>query len=156
MHTSMRSQDLWLGFPHDLFAATVLLEMVAGWVGAEAGEYHHHVDSLHLYADDLPAARRAAATAAEPAEELPALAVPWPRFDRLIGQVTAGAPVPEPGWRELSLLVVSYHAWKDGRRHDARRMLAEHAGVLPRALDRWYDRLASRAEPQSAVAPAGR
>ena len=32
MHTTMRSQDLWLGFCYDIFAATVLHELLAGWL----------------------------------------------------------------------------------------------------------------------------
>ncbi|MBE1566626.1 thymidylate synthase, partial [Nonomuraea africana] len=53
MVTTMRSNDLWTGFPYDAFSATVLQELMAGWVGADLGEYHHHVDSLHLYEQDL-------------------------------------------------------------------------------------------------------
>lgn len=41
MHTSMRSQDLWLGFGYDLFTATLLQELLAGWLGVSVGEYHH-------------------------------------------------------------------------------------------------------------------
>ncbi|MDQ3153581.1 MAG: thymidylate synthase [Actinomycetota bacterium] len=56
MHTTIRSQDLWLGFPYDVFAATLLQELLAGWLGIELGEYHHHVDSLHLYEKHAKAA----------------------------------------------------------------------------------------------------
>jgi thymidylate synthase len=35
MHTTMRSQDLWMGFCYDIFAATVLHEVLAGWPGAQ-------------------------------------------------------------------------------------------------------------------------
>ncbi len=49
MHTTMRSQDLWLGFPYDIFTATLIQELLAGWLEVGVGEYHHHVDSLHLY-----------------------------------------------------------------------------------------------------------
>ncbi|WUH97684.1 thymidylate synthase [Spirillospora sp. NBC_00431] len=58
MHTMMRSQDLWLGFCYDIFAATVLHELMAGWVGTGLGDYHHHVGSLHLYQEHLPYARQ--------------------------------------------------------------------------------------------------
>ena len=53
MHTSMRSQDLWLGFGYDIFTATLLQEFLADWLGVEVGDYHHHIDSLHLYETDL-------------------------------------------------------------------------------------------------------
>jgi len=51
----MRSNDLWLGFPYDLFNCT----MIQGWLAAEltqrrkerieVGTYYHTVGSLHLY-----------------------------------------------------------------------------------------------------------
>jgi thymidylate synthase len=41
MHTTMRSQDLWLGFCYDIFTATLLQELLAGWLGAGLGEYRH-------------------------------------------------------------------------------------------------------------------
>ncbi len=39
MHTTMRSQDVWLGFCYDIFTATMLQELLAGWLGAELGSY---------------------------------------------------------------------------------------------------------------------
>jgi thymidylate synthase len=51
MHTTMRSQDTWLGLPYDLFATTTVMELMAGWLDVDLGGYHHHVDSLHLYVE---------------------------------------------------------------------------------------------------------
>lgn len=47
---SMRSNDVWFGFPHDVFAFTMIQEIVCRKVGVELGEYIHSVGSLHLYA----------------------------------------------------------------------------------------------------------
>lgn len=47
--TSMRSNDAWLGLPHDVFTFTMLQELVARSLGVELGEYKHVVGSLHLY-----------------------------------------------------------------------------------------------------------
>ena len=60
MHTTMRSQDLWLGFCYDIFTATIMQELLAGWLGAGLGSYWLCVDSLHLYDHDLPQRQRAA------------------------------------------------------------------------------------------------
>lgn len=49
LKTHMRSNDLWLGFPYDVFQFTLLQRTVAYLLGVEAGPYVHHVDSLHLY-----------------------------------------------------------------------------------------------------------
>lgn len=55
---SMRSNDAFLGFPHDVFAFTMLQEMVACRLGLELGHYYHFVGSMHIYEDDLPKIER--------------------------------------------------------------------------------------------------
>lgn len=45
----MRSNDLWLGFPYDVFTFTQLQRYVAMLLNVQVGPYHHHVGSLHLY-----------------------------------------------------------------------------------------------------------
>jgi thymidylate synthase len=49
----MRSNDAYLGFPHDVFCFTMLQELIARSVGARVGEYHHFATSLHLYGRDI-------------------------------------------------------------------------------------------------------
>jgi thymidylate synthase len=53
----LRSNDLFLGFPHNVVQFTSLQEMLAGWLGVSVGGYHHLSDSLHVYARDLEAVR---------------------------------------------------------------------------------------------------
>lgn len=53
LHTNMRSQDVWLGVPYDVFMFTQLQRTVATTLGVRAGAYVHHVTSLHLYEHDL-------------------------------------------------------------------------------------------------------
>jgi thymidylate synthase len=48
----MRSNDLFLGLPHNIIQFTSLQEVFAGWLGLEPGTYNHFSDSLHLYARD--------------------------------------------------------------------------------------------------------
>lgn len=47
--TYMRSNDLFLGFPYDIFSFTMLQEMLANELGVEVGTYKHFVGSLHVY-----------------------------------------------------------------------------------------------------------
>lgn len=56
----MRSNDLVLGLPHNIIQFTSLQEIVSGWLGVEAGSYHHFADSLHLYERDAPVSERIA------------------------------------------------------------------------------------------------
>lgn len=47
--TTMRSNDIILGFTYDVFAFTVLQELMANELGVELGKYHHNVGSMHIY-----------------------------------------------------------------------------------------------------------
>jgi thymidylate synthase len=58
MMVHMRSNDAFIGLPHDIFAFTMIQELVARSLGVEVGQYNHAVGSLHLYDVDDDAARR--------------------------------------------------------------------------------------------------
>ncbi|WP_431884773.1 thymidylate synthase [Micromonospora wenchangensis] len=47
--TYMRSNDVYLGLPHDIFSFTMIQELVARSLGASLGAYTHFVGNLHLY-----------------------------------------------------------------------------------------------------------
>lgn len=49
MFTNMRSNDAFFGLPHDVFAFTMIQEILARSLGVEPGIYNHAVGSLHLY-----------------------------------------------------------------------------------------------------------
>ncbi|OFW55812.1 MAG: hypothetical protein A2Y75_05195 [Candidatus Solincola sediminis] len=53
MRTIMRSNDVWLGFPYDIFQFTQLQCTIAGIMGIEPGSYTHYAASLHIYERDL-------------------------------------------------------------------------------------------------------
>ncbi|MEU8324117.1 thymidylate synthase [Nonomuraea sp. NPDC048881] len=148
MATTMRSQDLWTGLPYDIFAATTLQELMAGWLGAELGYYHHHVDSLHLYERDLDKAVdvvRPNSTIA-PAPILPSLETPWEGFDALLADVRSGRPVNHPGWDCMAAVLASYQQWKRGKRDAALKGAAAISGPLGDGLRASYAALQSRAE----------
>jgi len=58
MITNMRSNDAYKGLPHDVFAFTMIQELVARTVGKEVGTYKHMAGSLHLYYDDRRKAQK--------------------------------------------------------------------------------------------------
>lgn len=47
--TYMRSNDIWLGFPYDVFSFTCFQILLAMRLGVEIGDYTHIAGSLHLY-----------------------------------------------------------------------------------------------------------
>lgn len=49
----IRSNDIFLGTPHNFVQFTSLQEVLAGWIGVEVGQYVQISDSLHLYERDL-------------------------------------------------------------------------------------------------------
>lgn len=48
----MRSNDIFLGLPHNLVQFSFIQEILAGWLDVELGHYHHISDSLHIYERD--------------------------------------------------------------------------------------------------------
>ncbi|MEO3810752.1 thymidylate synthase [Sphaerisporangium sp. B11E5] len=139
MVTTMRSNDLWLGFPYDVFTATVLHELMAAWLGAELGTYRHHVDSLHLYERDLEAAATLAQIGAS--QVMASLWTPWEHFDELLAAVQAGEPVGHQGWDAMTAVLVSYRNWKRGERTDAVQATGGIEGPLGAGLRTWYETL---------------
>lgn len=49
---NMRSNDIYLGFPNDVFCFTCLQIYMAMRLGIKIGTYYHNVGSLHLYERD--------------------------------------------------------------------------------------------------------
>lgn len=52
MTTYMRSNDLWMGFPNDVFQFTAIQVYLAMRLGYQLGSYTHIAGSLHLYERD--------------------------------------------------------------------------------------------------------
>lgn len=52
MTTYMRSNDLWMGFPYDVFQFTCLQILMAMQLHVDVGTYTHIAGSLHLYERD--------------------------------------------------------------------------------------------------------
>ena len=148
MATTMRSQDVWTGLPYDLFTFTVLHELMAGWLGAEVGEYRHHVDSLHLYESDLDRAAAALGTVASPVME--PLDAPWVGFDALLGRVRDLESTGHPGWDSFTAVMAGYRCWKQGREDKARTFASLATGPLSQGLHAWLDTLEHRREATAA------
>jgi len=68
---TMRSNDVMLGLPYDVFLFTMLQEMMACETQMDPGEYHHIVGSLHLYDGDLRIAKRISESRALLSEPMP-------------------------------------------------------------------------------------
>ena len=123
MLTSMRSNDAWLGLPHDVFTFTMLQELVARSLGVELGEYKHTVGSLHLYDEDHHNALRFLDEGWQLRHPMPPMphGDPWAAvktlvsFEKLVRSSHHGAiPNPsetmDPYWKDLAILLMIHKA----------------------------------------------
>lgn len=122
MLTSMRSNDAWLGLPHDVFTFTMLQELVARSLGIELGEYKHAVGSLHLYDEHHEKAMRFLNEGWQIQRPMPPMpkSDPWAAvkslldFERRVRTGRGTVPNPhdtmDPYWADLATLLTIYKA----------------------------------------------
>lgn len=71
--TTMRSNDVYKGLPHDVFAFTMLQEIMARRLGYEVGSYKHAAGSFHLYHEDIEKAKQYIAEGLQRRISMPAM-----------------------------------------------------------------------------------
>jgi thymidylate synthase len=76
---SMRSNDAFKGLPHDIFAFTMLQEVVARTLSVDVGPYQQFVGNLHLYDENQVAVQQYIDEGFQSAVEMPAMPEgnPW-------------------------------------------------------------------------------
>jgi thymidylate synthase len=86
MFVNMRSNDAFMGLPHDIFAFTMLQEIIARSLGVEMGTYKHAVGSLHLYDENRDAAEKYISEGWQSKVPMPAMPFedPWPAIQILL------------------------------------------------------------------------
>ncbi|WP_158443095.1 thymidylate synthase [Rubrivivax gelatinosus] len=135
MLTSMRSNDAWLGLPHDVFAFTMVQELVARSLGVKLGEYRHFVGSLHLYKRDDKKAIRYLDEGWQPRKPMPPMPQgdPWPSVRTLLeveeavrngdASRTDRFDSMAPYWADLATLLDIHRTFKtNGNQNDIRRL----------------------------------
>jgi len=120
LYVSMRSNDAFKGLPHDVFAFTMLQEIIAKTLEVELGNYYHSVGSLHLYDDDKAKARTYLNEGFQPTNlNMPAMPAgdPWPTIQALLnfenavrtGQsVTLDSLEMDQYWLDIAGLIYIY------------------------------------------------
>lgn len=118
--TTMRSNDAFKGIVHDVFAFTMLQEILARSLGVEPGTYKHVVGSLHLYDTDKEKLRRFCDEGWQGTSAMPEMPPgdPWPQIRMFIdaeAEIRTTKNLSEessdnldPYWRDLSLLLLAY------------------------------------------------
>lgn len=118
MLTYMRSNDAFIGLPHDVFAFTMLQEIVARDLGLELGVYKHCVGSLHLYDENRDDARQYVAEGWQPTDSVQMPPMPrgsqWPSIEKVLAaeakirrgyKVKSGGLALDPFWSDVVRLL---------------------------------------------------
>ena len=121
---SMRSNDAFIGFPHDVFCFTMLQEIVARAIDLEVGSYRHFVGSMHLYDTDRLHARNLIEEGFQSRIEMPPMPVgdPWPAIDTVLAaeariradeRLDANLPGLDPYWSDLIRMLQIFFSHDD-------------------------------------------
>ena len=152
----MRSNDVYLGLPHDVFSFTMIQELLARKLGLEVGIYKHAVGSLHLYDRNRDAAQSYLDEGFQPTVAvMPTMpdGDPFPELDELIileSKIRTGDTVNldecelDPYWLDLARLIQLYSCNDSHDQFDQIRK-----SMSSKAFDPYIERLADRRLGQS-------
>lgn len=128
--TYMRSNDVRRGLPHDVFAFTMLQELVASSLGLPMGPYVHVVGSLHVYEQDVAEVKTFLEEGWQSTNPMPSMPLsdPWGNVADLLAaeeQLRAGEeptsvelPV-DPYWSDLARVLVVFALVRKRRYEEA-------------------------------------
>jgi thymidylate synthase len=129
---TMRSNDAFMGLPHDIFAFTMLQELIARSLGVEIGQYKHAVGSLHLYAPNTQAVIDYLAEGFQESVLMPPMPTgdPWAAASQLVkaeSTIRQGRQPKvdslDPYWADLVRLLQVFRYSRDGARQAQRDKL---------------------------------
>jgi thymidylate synthase len=127
---NMRSNDAFRGLPHDVFAFTMIQELIARSIDVDVGVYKHCAGSLHLYSRDRDGAEAYLSEGWASPIAMGAMpnGDPWDA----IGQVKAVEEMArkdqevdlasaslDPYWMDLCRLFLVFRQWKTKEAHYA-------------------------------------
>lgn len=127
--TYMRSNDLFLGLPHDVFAFTMIQELIARSLNVKLGTYIHMVGSLHLYTRDKEKAQAFLDEGWQSTVPMPGMPFgdQWHNVEQLLeieehlrqAREPLDAPrAADPYWSDLARVLSIYALWKADRTTD--------------------------------------
>lgn len=128
MITYMRSNDVFLGLPHDVFCFTMIQEIIARSLSVELGYYKHSVGSIHLYEENEGEASQFLGEGWQSTEmAMPPMPVgdQWPAIQAFLeaeeglrtkGDIVIDLLDLEPYWADLIRLLQIFRYWKDNNK----------------------------------------
>ncbi|MGG6895888.1 thymidylate synthase [Rhizobium sp. BR 315] len=129
LSVTMRSNDAYLGLPHDVFCFTMLQEMMARRLQCELGEYYHYVGSMHVYDRSVEALKAYHAEGWQKTSIMPEMPKcdPFTEAKKIIAleqrirsgeDVDAAVEFKEPYWADLMRLIQVYWATRQRKTTD--------------------------------------
>lgn len=160
LFTYMRSNDAYLGMPHDVFCFTMLQEIMARKLSAEIGTYKHAVGSLHLYDKNLKSARRFLMEGWQPTTEpMPAMPIGDPteqirNLVKLERSIRLGKDIndsslhkTDPYWADLIRLLLLFRHKQDKDVGEMKKMRSEmSSGIYTPYINRLIDQTRRQVE----------
>ncbi len=155
LFVSMRSNDAYIGLPHDVFAFTMLQELVARSVDLEVGEYKHCAGSLHLYEGDMESAAGYLKEGWQASISMPAMpgGEPWSSVGELRQieesfrdgkEIDIQEASLNEYWKDLARLLRAWRAWNEKDVVTLSRLMTEmHSDVYKMFIQARVDRLPS-------------
>jgi thymidylate synthase len=124
---NMRSNDAYVGLPHDVFCFTMLQEIVSRSIGADIGIYRHFAGSMHIYERHTSDAKTYLTEGVQRTIEMPEMPEgnPWPAIGRMLEaerriraseQVDASKWGVDAYWADLIRLLQIFAATGDEER----------------------------------------
>lgn len=130
MVVHMRSNDVYKGLPHDVFAFTMIQEILARDLGVALGTYKHMIGSFHLYDDDRLKVARYLEEDFQPTREMPEMPAgsQWNDIRKIFSLEVAlrtgpfsgieaaleGTDELSPYWADVARLLAIYRLTKTG------------------------------------------
>lgn len=144
---TMRSSDVFLGLPHDVFCFTMLQEILATELSLEVGYYRHFAASLHLYDKHVNRAREFLDEGWQQTGEMPRMPQgnPWASINGLLSaenqirvaeDTTPDIGGLEPYWADLVRLLQVFRHIKDREFNELRKRRSQlHSQVFGPYID---------------------
>lgn len=125
----MRSSDVHLGFPHDVFTFTMIQELAARSLGVELGCYVHVAGSFHFYEHTREALEEFLSEGWQSTTQMPPMPTgdPWRAVEafqehernlRLGNDPTIPVPQISPYWQDLCRALQAYALYRARRLDD--------------------------------------
>jgi thymidylate synthase len=149
LFVNMRSNDAYLGLPHDVFCFTMIQEIMSRALGVELGTYKHAAGSLHLYECHRTQAQQYLDEGWQPTTQpMPPMPTgdPWPLVRKLLraesvirrgGAVDFACLAFDPYWADLGRLLQIYSQSRNRNRRAVAKLRREmSSGVYDTYIDR--------------------